>query len=35
LIYLVAPLVRFACTERSGYACSESEISIVLSQQKN
>ena len=25
LIYLVAPLVRLACTERSGCACSESE----------
>src|SRR5260370_39955349 len=25
LIYLVAPLVRLACIERSGCACSESE----------
>src|SRR6185369_7939067 len=34
LIYLVAPLVRLACTERSGYACSESEwpsITVVTS----
>ena len=34
LIYRVAPLVRLACTERSGYACSESEwpsITVVTS----
>ena len=30
LIYLVAPLVRLACTERSGYACSEREWPYVV-----
>ena len=29
LTYLVAPLVRSACTERSGCACSESKCKVV------